>query len=56
MDAFLNVERSALGRRWVGPGAETERLGLAIAQRLEAPEMVGRVLASRGVVPEAAAA
>ncbi|MDF2231548.1 single-stranded-DNA-specific exonuclease RecJ [Albimonas sp. CAU 1670] len=56
MTAFLNVERSALGRRWVGPGVEIERLGLAIAQRLDAPEMVGRVLAARGVAPEGAAA
>jgi len=52
---FLNVERSATGRRWVGPGPEVERLGLAIAQRLELPEIVGRVLAARGVLPETAA-
>ena len=50
--AFLNVEHSATGRRWVGPGPEVERLGLAIAQRLELPEIVGRVLAGRGVTPE----
>ncbi|MCH8168977.1 MAG: single-stranded-DNA-specific exonuclease RecJ, partial [Proteobacteria bacterium] len=52
---FLNVERSATGRRWVGPGPEVERLGLAIAQALELPEIVGRVLAARGVMPETAA-
>ena len=27
---FLGVERSATGRRWVGPAPEVERLGLAI--------------------------
>ncbi|MHA1529682.1 MAG: single-stranded-DNA-specific exonuclease RecJ [Alphaproteobacteria bacterium] len=52
---FLNVEHSATGRRWVGPGPEVERLGLAIAQTHELPEIVGRVLAARGVVPETAA-
>ncbi len=52
---FLGVEKSATGRRWVGPAPEVERLGLAIAQALELPEIVGRVLAARGVVPETAA-
>ncbi|MDH3665504.1 MAG: single-stranded-DNA-specific exonuclease RecJ [Paracoccaceae bacterium] len=52
--AFLGVERSATGRRWVGPGAEVERLGLAIAQAHGLPEIVGRVLAARGVTPEGA--
>ena len=54
--AFLGVESSVLSRRWVGPGAEVERLGLAIAQRLDAPEILGRVLAARGVGPDQAAA
>ncbi len=52
---FLNVETSTTGRRWIGPEPEVERLGLAIAQALELPEIVGRVLAARGVVPETAA-
>ncbi|MEM7270726.1 MAG: DHH family phosphoesterase, partial [Pseudomonadota bacterium] len=47
--AFLGVETSITGRRWEGPTAEVERLGLAIAQRLEAPEILGRILAARGV-------
>ncbi len=55
MEAFLKVEESALGRRWVGPAAEIERAGLAIAQATGAPEVVARVLAARGVLPEAAA-
>ncbi|MEM8755145.1 MAG: single-stranded-DNA-specific exonuclease RecJ [Pseudomonadota bacterium] len=54
--AFLDVERSVLGRRWTGPGAAAERMGAAIAQALDAPEALGRVLARRGVAPEDAAA
>jgi single-stranded-DNA-specific exonuclease len=53
--SFLGVAKSATGRRWVGPGLEVERLGLAIAQTHGLPEIVGRVLAARGVVPETAA-
>ncbi|MEM1315579.1 MAG: DHH family phosphoesterase, partial [Pseudomonadota bacterium] len=49
MGAFLGIERSALGRRWVGPDAGVERAGLAIAQATGVPEVVGRVLAARGV-------
>ncbi|MGB1088446.1 MAG: single-stranded-DNA-specific exonuclease RecJ, partial [Alphaproteobacteria bacterium] len=44
---ILGVARSALGRKWL-PRLQDERLGLALAQRLEAPELVGRVLAARG--------
>ncbi len=51
---FLGVETSATGRRWVGPEPEVERLGLAIAQTMDLPEIVGRVLAARGVTPETA--
>ena len=45
---FLGVERSFAGKRW------EERLGdpraaLALSQRLDLPEIVGRVLAARGV-------
>lgn len=54
--AFLGVENSVLARRWTGPGEEVERLGAAVAQTIEAPEIVGRVLAARGVAPESAAA
>jgi len=53
--AFLGVESSLTGKRWVGRPAD-ERAALAIAQRLAAPEIVGRVLAGRGVAPEDAAA
>ncbi len=46
--AFLGVERSATGRRWVAR-LKDERTSLAIAQRLEVPEVFARVLAARGV-------
>src|SRR5215469_1432375 len=52
-EAFLGVERSLLGRRWRARGGD-DREGLAIAQRLALPEIVGRLLASRGVAPEGA--
>ncbi|MBY8976065.1 single-stranded-DNA-specific exonuclease RecJ [Rhodobacteraceae bacterium NNCM2] len=55
MSAFLGVERSVLGRRWLGPDGATERVGLAISQQAEVPELVGRILAARGVLPEEAA-
>ncbi|MEQ9332377.1 DHH family phosphoesterase, partial [Thalassobaculum sp.] len=48
----LGVERSATGRRWVERGmggVEAERLGLAIAQRHGLPEIVGRLIAGRGI-------
>jgi single-stranded-DNA-specific exonuclease len=51
--AFLGVERSLTGRRWRARLAD-ERAGLAIAQRLGLPEIVGRLLAGRGVGPDAA--
>ena len=51
--ALLGVEHSATGRRWRSR-VEDERLALALAQQLDVPEIVGRVLAARGVVPESA--
>lgn len=54
--AFLNVEASLTGRRWVGPAADLSRQAEAMAQsaRLDLP--LCQVLASRGVEPAAAAA
>lgn len=46
--AFLGVERSLTGRRWLSREGD-ERLALALSQRLGLPEMVGRVLAARGI-------
>ncbi len=48
MDAVLGIEKSATGRRWIWRAPES-RTGLAIAQRLELPEILGRLLAARGV-------
>ncbi len=50
--AFLDVEKSATGRRWIGPTAEEERLGEAIAQLNNVPAVLGTLLAKRGVAPE----
>lgn len=46
--SFLGVEHSWSGRRWRAR-AYDERLALALAQRLGAPELIGRVLAGRSV-------
>ena len=46
--ALLGVERSICGRRWRLTGAD-ERVGEAIAERLALPEIVGRLLAQRGI-------
>ena len=46
--AFLAVSRSALGRRWVERPVDAS-VALALAQRLRAPEIVGRLLAARGI-------
>jgi single-stranded-DNA-specific exonuclease len=51
--AFLGVDRSFGGRRWVQrPG--DDRQALAISQRLALPDIVGRVMAGRGVTVETA--
>lgn len=46
--AFLGVGRSLTGRCWRAAAVD-ERLALAIGQRFALPEVVGRVLAARGV-------
>jgi len=51
--AVLGVERSLLGRRWRERSGD-DRAGMAIAQRLGLPEIVGRILARRGVDDAAA--
>ncbi|MEO1197086.1 MAG: single-stranded-DNA-specific exonuclease RecJ [Pseudomonadota bacterium] len=50
--AFLGVERSLNGRRWVGPGPEEDRLSEALVQQTGIPPAVARVLVRRGVSPE----
>jgi single-stranded-DNA-specific exonuclease len=51
--AFLGVERSARGLRWVERlPASQAYLGAAIAQRHNLPEIIGRLLAARGIALE----
>lgn len=52
-DAVLGVSRSVTGRRWIWRTGDA-RIGLAISQRLDLPELVGRLLCARGISLEAA--
>ncbi|MEM9523616.1 MAG: single-stranded-DNA-specific exonuclease RecJ, partial [Pseudomonadota bacterium] len=52
--AFLGVETSLKGRRWIGPGCEQDRLSEGMAQRTGLPLLVCRVLVRRGVQMEEA--
>ena len=54
--AFLNVETSITGRRWVGPSGEQNRRAEAMAQITGLPLALCRTLAARGVEPNEAAA
>jgi single-stranded-DNA-specific exonuclease len=47
-EPFLNVSRSAKGQRWQARLEDT-RTAEAISQNLELPEILGRVMAARGV-------
>jgi single-stranded-DNA-specific exonuclease len=51
--AFLGVERSLTGRRWVGPDAAALRRAEALMQRTGLPAALCAVLARMGVAPEA---
>ncbi|HYD29764.1 MAG TPA: single-stranded-DNA-specific exonuclease RecJ [Azospirillaceae bacterium] len=53
MTAFLSVTRSLAGRLWL-PRPTDDRLALALAQGCGVPEIVGRVMAARGVSLETA--
>lgn len=44
----LEVERSFTERRWIDRAGDA-RTGLALAQRLDVPELIGRILAARGI-------
>ncbi len=48
-----DVERSFTSKRWIMNEVDG-RQALALAQRLDVPEIVGRVLAARGIAPETA--
>lgn len=52
--AFLGVEASLSGRRWIGLSDEQDRLAEAIAQSHRLPLPVARVLARRGVAVDEA--
>ncbi len=52
--SVLGIDSSLSGRRWVWRTAE-DRIGVGIAQRLGLPEILGRLLAVRGVDIDAAA-
>ncbi|MEW9918984.1 single-stranded-DNA-specific exonuclease RecJ [Marimonas sp. MJW-29] len=54
--AFLGVDSSLTGRRWVGPGVEVERAAELLVQRTALPAPVCQVLARRGVAPDEAEA
>ncbi len=51
-EGFLGVETSLTGRRWIGPDPEIMRLGAGIAQSTGLPDIMGRLLAMRGVEAE----
>ena len=51
MSAFLGVEQSATGRRWIGPTVEADRLAEAMVQETGLPMALARVLVARGVAP-----
>ncbi|MBV9783612.1 MAG: single-stranded-DNA-specific exonuclease RecJ [Acidisphaera sp.] len=52
--AVLGVTSSLTRRRWIRRAGE-DRIGLGIAQRLGVPEIVGRLMAGRGIGIDAAA-
>jgi single-stranded-DNA-specific exonuclease len=45
----FGVRESLTGRRWVWRPGQAERVGLGLAQQLGMPELMGRLLAARGV-------
>ncbi len=47
-EAFLNITRSAKGQRWQ-TRLQDQRLAQGIAQKNDLPEILGRVMAARGV-------
>jgi single-stranded-DNA-specific exonuclease len=51
MTAFLNVDSSLTGRRWVGPTASEDRLAEAMEQSTRLPLPLCRILVKRGVEP-----
>ncbi|MBS1303879.1 single-stranded-DNA-specific exonuclease RecJ [Loktanella sp. SALINAS62] len=54
LPAFLGVEASLTGRRWIGPGAAEDRLSEAMAQDTALPAALCRTLVRRGVTADQA--
>ena len=54
--AFLNVEHSLTGRRWIGPSDDSLRLAEAMAQVTSLPPPLCQILVARSVAPHDAAA
>jgi single-stranded-DNA-specific exonuclease len=52
--SFLGIERSVCGRRWRAPAIDG-RAGEILAERLGVPEIVGRLMAQRGIDVDRAA-
>jgi exonuclease RecJ (EC 3.1.-.-) len=52
MTAYLGVEASLTGRRWVGPAAPVQRQAEALAQLTRLPPALCAVLAAREVPAE----
>ncbi|MFB9149457.1 single-stranded-DNA-specific exonuclease RecJ [Roseovarius ramblicola] len=52
--AFLDIEASLTGRRWIGPGPQVARHAEAMAQETGLPPALCAVLARLGVAPDAA--
>ncbi|MEO9864944.1 MAG: single-stranded-DNA-specific exonuclease RecJ [Yoonia sp.] len=50
--AFLGVDSSVTGRRWIGPGLVEDRASEAMAQSTGLPAPLCRTLVRRGVAPE----
>lgn len=54
-NAFLNVEQSLLGQKWVARlDARGQNTALNIAQSSDIPELIARIMAARGVTAEEA--
>lgn len=54
MSAFLGVESSLTGRKWLGPSTEVERQAEAIGQHTQLPAALCTLLAQRGIPPHEA--
>jgi len=52
MTAFLNIETSLSGRRWIGPDTNRDRAALTLAQQANVPPLLASVLARIGVETE----